>query len=49
MPSTNPPSASSSAKCDSPVQGVSAGDIASCSYCGATLQVSAGASGHPVA
>ena len=36
-------------KCGSPVQGVSAGDIASCSYCGATLQVSAGASGHPVA
>jgi chromosome segregation ATPase len=36
-------------KCGSPVQGVSAGDIATCNYCGATLQVSAGASGHPVA
>ncbi len=36
-------------KCGSPVPGVSAGAIASCSYCGATLQVSAGASGHPIA
>jgi len=36
-------------KCGSPVQGVSAGDIATCSYCGATLQVSAGVSGHPIA
>jgi hypothetical protein len=36
-------------KCGSPVEGVAAGDIASCSYCSATLQVSAGASGHPVA
>jgi len=35
-------------QCGGPVDGVSAGDVASCSYCGAALPVSAGASGHPV-
>jgi uncharacterized Zn finger protein (UPF0148 family) len=50
MPSSDPPiRVVQCPKCGSPVQGVSTGDIATCSYCGATLQVSAGASGHPVA
>ena len=49
MSTTSPIRVVQCPKCGSPVQGVSAGDIATCSYCGATLQVSAGASGHPVA
>jgi len=48
-PSTSPIRVVQCPKCGSPVEGVSAGDIASCSYCSATLQVSAGASGHPIA
>jgi DNA-directed RNA polymerase subunit RPC12/RpoP len=50
MPSPNPPiRVVQCPKCGSPVQGVSAGDIASCSYCGALLLVSVGPSGHPMA
>ncbi|MGC9359490.1 MAG: hypothetical protein ACP5G7_03825, partial [Anaerolineae bacterium] len=31
------------------MEGASPGEIVTCSYCGATLEVAAGASGHPIA
>ena len=36
-------------KCGSPVEAAKPGAITSCSYCGSPLQLSLGASGHPIA
>jgi uncharacterized Zn finger protein (UPF0148 family) len=50
MPSPNPPvRVVQCPKCGSPIEGASPGEIVTCSYCGATLEVAAGASGHPIA
>jgi len=50
MPPSDPPiRVVQCPKCGSPIEGASPGEIVTCSYCGATLQVSAGASGHPIA